>query len=114
MGHLDVNKVSPVDFNELSRVPLRPSRVILIAPSVIISCTTWPNISRLAWEPRYKARRDRKCTMALSVFMAGSVNLLATEPRVSRQIFIQSVICRYEGYLHMMYADILTWVGGVR
>eukprot|EP00965_Chrysotila_dentata_P248514 6208372-Pleurochrysis_carterae.AAC.1 len=39
--------------------------------------------SRLGWEPRYKpARYDRKCTMALSMFIAGPVVSLATDLRL--------------------------------
>eukprot|EP00965_Chrysotila_dentata_P199517 6179429-Pleurochrysis_carterae.AAC.1 len=81
MGQLDVNKVSSVYPNEFSRsiVPLRPSRVILTVPKVDIN-QYWLN-SCLWWELRCMAPHDRKYTMALSMFIAGSVDLSAMDLR---------------------------------
>eukprot|EP00965_Chrysotila_dentata_P038122 1266960-Pleurochrysis_carterae.AAC.2 len=38
----------------------------------------WPN-SGLGSEPQYRSRHDRKCAMALSMSIAGSVDSLATD-----------------------------------
>eukprot|EP00965_Chrysotila_dentata_P256638 6212609-Pleurochrysis_carterae.AAC.1 len=81
MGNLDINKDSPVYPDGLSRniLSLRPPSVILIVPQV--NFTHYWSDSRLGWEPQYKARHDRKCTKALSVFIAGFVDSLAVDPR---------------------------------
>eukprot|EP00965_Chrysotila_dentata_P162709 5373333-Pleurochrysis_carterae.AAC.1 len=76
---LDINKDNPIYFDELSHniiVPLRPSRVIYTVSQGNIE-HYWSN-SGLGWEPRYRARHDRKCAMALSMCITGSVNSLAT------------------------------------
>eukprot|EP00965_Chrysotila_dentata_P050153 1661403-Pleurochrysis_carterae.AAC.1 len=78
MGTIDINKNNPIYFDELSHytVSLRPSRVICIVPQINIM-HYWSN-SGLGWERRYRTRHDRKCAMALSMFIAGSAGSLAT------------------------------------
>eukprot|EP00965_Chrysotila_dentata_P191819 6174771-Pleurochrysis_carterae.AAC.1 len=78
MGMLDIHEDNPIYFDELSLkiLPLRPSRVIYSVSQVNIK-HYWSN-SGLGWEPQYWARHDRKCAMARSMFITGSVHLLAT------------------------------------
>eukprot|EP00965_Chrysotila_dentata_P053887 1788015-Pleurochrysis_carterae.AAC.1 len=80
MGYPDINKVRPVYPNGLPRniVPLRPSSEILTVPQVNVK-HCWSN-SGVGGSPNiaYRARHDRKCAMALSMFIAGSVDSLAT------------------------------------
>eukprot|EP00965_Chrysotila_dentata_P140868 4656990-Pleurochrysis_carterae.AAC.2 len=98
MGMLDINKDNPIYFDEPAHniVPLRPSQVIYTVSQVNIT-HYWSN-SGQGWEPESRSRHDRKCAMAL----------------LSRCILICDMACNLliqwlNGYLYMMYANMLTW-----
>eukprot|EP00965_Chrysotila_dentata_P054965 1824672-Pleurochrysis_carterae.AAC.1 len=85
MGMLDINKdINLIYFDEISHniEPLRPSRIIYTVLQVNIK-RYWSN-SGLGWETQYRKQHDRKCAMALFMFIAGSVDSLATNMQAQR------------------------------
>eukprot|EP00965_Chrysotila_dentata_P112856 3729078-Pleurochrysis_carterae.AAC.1 len=63
-GNVDINEDSPVYPNELSHNVVSPR-------PILHDC--------LGWEPRFMARHEPRCAMALSMSITGSVDSLATD-----------------------------------